>query len=339
MTFCRRRLLSDVLPDLLARCLLSLAFACPVLAATATAAAAATTATGGECVVPAKPGGGMDITCKLAQQALQNGAPLHISYLPGGIGAVAWASMVTQRRSEGDTLVAFSGGSLLNLAQGKFGNATPGDVRWVAALGSDYGMIAVRRDSPYQSLRQLLDAIKRDPSAITIGTGGTAGSQDWLKMALLAKRRQIDPKSLRFVAFEGGGESFTALLAGHVQVVSGDASEAMVHALDGKLRILAVLSDARLPGALAEVQTAREQGFDVSWPTIRGVYMGPKVSDADYRMWVERFAQLMRTPAFDRQRAASGLYPFAMTGTNLSDYIRSTVEAYRRQAVELDLVH
>ena len=310
--------------------------ACCVLPARSAAVA------GAECVVPAKPGGGMDITCKLAQQALQDGAsnaaPMRVSYLPGGIGAVAWNSMITQRRAEAATLVAFSGGSLLNLAQGKFGNASPGDVRWVAAVGTDYGMIAVRRDSPFQDLRQLLDALKRNPAAIAIGTGGTAGSQDWLKLALLAKRRQIDPKTLRFVAFEGGGESFTALLAGHVQVVSGDASEALRHSLDGKLRILAVLSDARLAGPLAAVPTAREQGFDVSWPTIRGFYMGPKVSDADYRQWVERFAQVMQSPGFDRQRAANGLYPFAMTGVALTDYVRTTVEAYRRQAAEFDLV-
>ena len=56
-----------------------------------------------------------------------------------------------------------------------------------------------------------------------------------------------------------------------------------------KIRVLAVLSDARLPGALAHVPTAREQGFDLSWPIIRGLYMGPQVSDADYRSWVARF--------------------------------------------------
>ncbi|MEG1114924.1 MAG: tripartite tricarboxylate transporter substrate binding protein, partial [Janthinobacterium sp.] len=104
-----------------------------------------------ECVVPSKPGGAMDLTCKLAKKGLAQegvaaaGAAMRISYLPGGIGAVAWHSMGSQRRrAEANTLVAFSGGSLLNLAQGKFGNAKAGDVRWVAALGADYGMIAVR---------------------------------------------------------------------------------------------------------------------------------------------------------------------------------------------------
>jgi putative tricarboxylic transport membrane protein len=81
---------------------------------------------------------------------------MHITYLPGGIGAVAWHSLVSQRRAEPNTLVAFSGGSLLNLAQGKFGKVKASDVRWVAALGADYGMIAVRADSPYKTLGDLM---------------------------------------------------------------------------------------------------------------------------------------------------------------------------------------
>ena len=100
-----------------------------------------------ECIVPSKPGGAMDLTCKLARSALKSDSgaqAMRLSYMPGGIGAVAWHSMAGQRGMEKDTLVAFSGGSLLNLAQGKFGKAKPGDVRWVAALGADYGMIAVR---------------------------------------------------------------------------------------------------------------------------------------------------------------------------------------------------
>ena len=50
-----------------------------------------------ECLIPSKPGGAMDLTCKLAQQALHadSAAPqLTLSYLPGGVGAVAWHTMV-----------------------------------------------------------------------------------------------------------------------------------------------------------------------------------------------------------------------------------------------------
>lgn len=307
---------------------------------------AAVQAAGLECIVPSKPGGAMDLTCKLAQKGLRGlqdashppKADMHISYLPGGIGAVAWHSLVSQRRAEPNTLVAFSGGSLLNLAQGKFGKATASDVRWVAALGTDYGMIAVRKDSPYKTLGDLLAALKADPSKVLVGVSGTVGSQDWLKMAMVVKHVGVDPKALRFVALEGGGEAFTAMHANYVQVVSGDASEAALYAGDGNTRVLAVLSEHRLAGVLANVPTAREQGVDVVWPIIRGVWMGPQVSDADYRYWVSAFDRVLASPQFAQMRAASGLYPFALTGDALTAYVKKAVDDYGKRATELGLV-
>ncbi|MCB2071963.1 MAG: tripartite tricarboxylate transporter substrate binding protein, partial [Ottowia sp.] len=78
-----------------------------------------------ECIAPAKPGGGFDLTCKLAQSGLLDGkfisSPMRVTYMPGGIGAVAYNTVIAQRPAEDNTIVAFSGGSLLNLAQGKFG--------------------------------------------------------------------------------------------------------------------------------------------------------------------------------------------------------------------------
>lgn len=294
-----------------------------------------------ECIVPAKPGGGMDAACKMLRTVLQEQG-LHesvkLSYLPGGIGAVAWSSVVSKRRGGPDTLVTFSGGSLLNLAQGKYGQATPADVRWVAAVGIDYGMVAVRADAPWRNLRELLQALRADPGRATVGLSGTVGSQDWLKMALLAGHAGIEPRRLRFVALEGGGDSFAALQGGHVQLISGDASEASRFIAEGQVRILAVLSEQRLPGVLKDVPTAREQGYDVVWPIIRGFYMSPHAAQDDYARWVKLFERAMADPAFASQRSASGLYPFAMTGQALTDYVTQTVARYRKQSQELGLV-
>ncbi len=299
------------------------------------------TAQATECIVPSKPGGAMDLTCKLAAAAIRSdaqAAPVHLSYLPGGIGAVAWQALASRRGTQADSLVAFSGGSLLNLAQGKFGKVGVADVRWVAALGADYGMIAVRSDSQYRSLADLVAALKSNPSKVLIGVSGTIGSQDWLKMARLAQQSGIDPKVLRFVALEGGGETFTAMQSNYVQVVSGDASEATLYAGQGKVRVLAVLSEQRLAGALASVPTAREQGVDLVWPVIRGVWVGPKVSDAEYQRWVALFEHTMATPEFARQRAAHGFYPFSMTGAALTAYVQTAVDDYKRQARQFKLV-
>jgi putative tricarboxylic transport membrane protein len=62
-----------------------------------------------ECIVGAKPGGGFDLTCKLAQQALQDQKlikePMRATYIPGGIGAVAMNTVVAQRPADGNVIV------------------------------------------------------------------------------------------------------------------------------------------------------------------------------------------------------------------------------------------
>lgn len=295
-----------------------------------------------ECIAPAKPGGGFDLTCKLVQSALQDGKyiadPMRVTYMPGGIGAVAYNTVIAQRPDSANTIVAVSGGSLLNLAQGKFGRYTENDVRWLAGIGADYGAVVVPESSPYKTLKDVLDAVKADPTKVVFGAGGTVGSQDWIKAALTARAAGVNPKSMRFVAFEGGGEAMTALLGGHIHVFTGDAAETQQQIKAGsKVRILAVMADKRLAGELASVPTAREQGADMEWPIIRGFYVGPKVSDADFKVWVDTFNRMMATPAYDKLRTERGLYPFAMTGPDFDAYVKRQVTSYRKLAEEFGL--
>lgn len=289
-----------------------------------------------ECIAPAKPGGGFDLTCKLIQVSMmETGAiekPMRVTYMPGGVGAVAYNAIVAQRPAEAGTVVAFSGGSLLNLSQGKFGRYGVDDVRWLASVGTDYGMIAVRSDSPWKTLKDLLTSMEKDPNSVVIGAGASIGSQDWMKSALLAQKANVAPHKMRYVAFEGGGEPVTALMGNHVQVVSGDLSEMVPYLSGDKIRVLAVFSDERLPGQLANVPTAKEQGYDLVWPIIRGFYVGPKVSDADYQWWVDAFNKLQQTDEFKKQRDLRGLFEFNMSGKQLDDYVKKQVTDYREQA-------
>jgi len=295
-----------------------------------------------ECVAPASPGGGFDLTCKLAQSALVDAKllkkPMRVTYMPGGVGAVAYNTIVAQRPADGGTLTAFSSGSLLNIAQGKFGRFDEKAVKWLAAVGTSYGAIAVRADSPYKTLDDLAAALKANPEQVVIGSGGTVGSQDWMQTALFAKAVGVDPKRMRYVAMEGGGEIATALLGGHIQVGSTDISDSMPHVESGGMRILAVLSEKRLddPG-MADIPTAREQGYDVTWPVIRGYYLGPKVSDADYAWWKQAFDGLLASEDFARLRDQRELFPFAMTGTELQAHVSKEVARYRELAREFGL--
>lgn len=295
-----------------------------------------------ECIAGAKPGGGFDLTCKLAQQGMQEAkmlsSPMRITYMPGGVGAVAMNALVGQRPTDGNAIVAFSGGSLLNIAQGKFGKWTENDVRWVAAIGTDYGCISVRADSPHKTLKDLMNAIKADPTKTAIGGGGSVGSQDWTKTATLAKQIGVDPKALRYVSFEGNGEVTTALLGGHIQAGSGDISADLPQHKAGKIRILAVYSDKRLPGDAANIPTAIESGYNFTWPIIRGFYVAPKISEADYKFWLDSFNKLLASKDFLALRDQRDLYPFSMTGAELDAYVKKTVAEYRKVAEEFGLI-
>lgn len=296
-----------------------------------------------ECVAPAQPGGGFDLTCRVAVNGFQQtgllSEPMRTVYMPGGVGAVAYNNIVAQRPADGNAIVAFSGGSLLNLAQGKFGKYNVNDVRWLASIGSDYGVAIVREDSPFKDLKSLMEAFKKDPSKIILGAGGSVGSQDWMKAALTARAAGVDYKKMRFVAFEGGGEAITALRGGHIQAYMGDAAEAR-GLIDGgsPIRILAVFNKERLPGALSNVPTAAEQGFDINWPIIRGFYVGPKVSDEEYQFWVKAFDDLMKTPEFAKLQEQQGLFPFNKTGAELDAYVKERVAAYKEIADSFGLI-
>ncbi|MDM0019394.1 Bug family tripartite tricarboxylate transporter substrate binding protein [Variovorax saccharolyticus] len=295
-----------------------------------------------ECVIPAKAGGGFDLTCALARDGLQvvrpSRPPLGQRFLPGGIGAVAFDRIATGRMGGPAILVAFSSGSLLNIAQGRFGPHSPSAARWIAALGTDYGVIAVHRDSPYRSLQDLMAVVRQEPSKVVFGAGGTVGSQDWVKAALLLRAAGRDHKSMRFVSFEGGGDALSALQGKHVDVFPGDAAEALQAIAGGAaVRILAVLSDAALGGGLAGIPTARAQKVDLAWPTVRGVYMSADVAEAAARGWIDAFAEAMAAPGYPALRERHRLYPFSLTGAALEDHVMASLARYKDVAADLGL--
>ncbi|TVU72774.1 MULTISPECIES: Bug family tripartite tricarboxylate transporter substrate binding protein [Cobetia] len=294
-----------------------------------------------ECIAPAKPGGGYDLTCRLAANGLlETGvidSPMMVTYMPGGIGAVAYNHVIGVRSDDPNLIVAASTGAAVNLALGKFGKFTADDVRWVGALGVDYGAVVVNADSPWQTLDELMDDLKKHPSEIPFGAGGTIGSQDWMKAALIAKSIDVSPRKLRYVSFEGGGEALAALLGNHIKVYTGDLSELQSQLSSGKIRVLAALSEERVPGAFADIPTATEQGYDVTWPIWRGYYMGKDVSDADYNAWVERLKLLSEKPEFAKIREARGLFPIQKFGPDFDQYVKAQITDFKTLAQEVGL--
>ena len=300
-----------------------------------------------ECIAPAQPGGGFDLTCRIAQQGLEKqfNGPMAVTFMPGGIGAVAINLFNTTRTDDPNAIVAFSSGSLLNMATGKYGEWGANDVRFLATAGTDYGAVIVKADSPYQTLGDLMAALEKDPASVVmgagdvvVGAGGSVGSQDWMKAAILLKSKDVDPKKMRYVAFDGGGEAIAGLLGGSIQVYFGDVGEMVSHVGTGEMRILAALSPERLPDPFADVPTAQELGYDAEWPIVRGYYMGKNVSSEAYSQWVEAFKAAYGTDEWATLVKDKGLLPLNLSGEEMDADMKKRVERMAGIAKEAGLI-
>jgi len=295
------------------------------------------------CIAPAKPGGGFDLTCRIVSSGFKEAGlletPMAVTFMPGGVGAVAYNHINATRRDDGNALVAFSSGSLLNLAQKKWGkNLDENDARWVGAAGVDYGAVIVSADAPWNSLAELVADIKTDPSGFVLGAGGGVGSQDWMKAAILMKAVGVDPKSMRYVAYEGGGEAIAALMGGHIRVYPGDMGEMKGQMAAGRLKVLAVMAPQRLSGEFKDVPTAAEQGYEAEWAILRGYYLGPDVSDEAYNYWTEQFQKAYDNPRFLQVVEDKGLLPYRSSGAAFDREVKQRVGHMRELAQEAGLI-
>ena len=246
-----------------------------------------------EIVVNTPPGNGPDRTARVMQSILQDkkyiDVPVVVSNKLGGGGVVAYAYLNT-RPGDGHTLMIASKALLTNHIAGRGPSYT--EYTPVAHLFGEYMVITVKPDSPIQSGKDLVARVKKNPSGVSFGIATSLGNPIHQSIAAPLRAEGVDIKSLKNVIFNAGSASLAAMMGGHVDVVPVTAALAVQLAAAGQVRLLAATSPQRLTGALAEVPTWRELGYDTVVSQWRGV-VGPKgMSGAQVAYW-ERILKRM----------------------------------------------
>ncbi len=271
-----------------------------VLAAVASAAAAQShwkPARNLELVAGSAAGGGSDNLARLVQKILQEqkivDVPITVINKPASGGVVAWMGL-NQNPLDGHHLAISTANLLTNHIIGR-STLHYSDVTSVVQLFSEAVGIAVRADSPVKSARELAAQLKTDAGAVSAAIGTSLGNSGHIALALVTQAAGGDAKRLKAVVFQSVSQGITALIGGHVDVISTAASNLAAHHTAGRIRIVALTAPKRYAGALAAVPVWREHGINVEVDNLRGI-IGPKsMTSAQVAYWENALARMVAT--------------------------------------------
>ncbi|PXY34536.1 C4-dicarboxylate ABC transporter substrate-binding protein [Prauserella sp. PE36] len=287
-------------------------------------------------MVPNTPGGGYDITARTAVKAIEDNGlngTTEVFNLPGAGGTVGLGRLVGER---GNGKLAMSMG--LGVVGSVYTNSSPSslaDTTPIAKLTEEADIIVVGEDSPYQNIRQLLDAWKADPAALPVGGGSSPGGPDHLAPMLTAKAIGLAPKDVRYVSFDGGGELMASVLGGKVAFGVTGIGEARDQIEAGELRALAVTGPERVDGI--DAPTLIESGVDVNFTNWRGIVAPPGLSESDRDKLITMFTKLHGTQQWKEALRLNAWDDAFQTGEEFGDFLASETERVESVLKELGL--
>ncbi len=251
-------------------------------------------------IVHAGAGGGSDIFARTMSAAFDKEKllpqPLVVENKPGGSGGIAFAYVAGKKKDPYFLLTAvtsFMTTPLMGITPVGLNDFTP-----IANFAFDEYMLMVNPKSKYKSVKEIIADAKANPKKITVG-GTQLGSSDSICAYLVEKAAGVQ---FNYIVFNGGGEVNAALLGGHIDMAVSNPGEALELFKAGKVKLLGVYSDKRLPGA-PDVPTMKEQGVDVTYVQNRGL-VAPADIPADARKVLEEaFAKYMKTEVFKKYLA------------------------------------
>jgi tripartite-type tricarboxylate transporter receptor subunit TctC len=138
----------------------------------------------------------------------------------------------------------------------------------IARFTADPTVLAVRADSPYHSVADLINAAKQNPGSIPYGSSGNYGTMH-VPMEML---NNVAGTKMLHVPFTGAGPAVVNLLGGQVAALSTGPSSVMGHIRSGKVRVLATWGETRHP-ALPDVPTLKELGYDATFSQWTGLFV------------------------------------------------------------------
>ena len=253
-----------------------------------------------ELIVPSTAGGSLDTTGRTVTRMWGDlkllSVSSSVSNRGGGGHAVAY-SYLAQRPNDPHFLAVTSMTLLANHINGHI-PVTYTDFTPLAVLLTEYIAIAVRVDSPLKTGKDFIEALRKAPASLSLALSSAAGGTHHISFGLPLLSGGVDTSKVKFVAFTSSAEAVTALLGGHVDVISAGTVNVAPHVAAGKLRVLAVTSAKRMTGPLAAAPTWPELGYKGVFENWRGIIGAKGITAEQVAFWDNVFRRLTGSEEF-----------------------------------------
>jgi putative tricarboxylic transport membrane protein len=273
-----------------------------------------------EAVVHTGPGGGSDIFARAIADMLEKEKllpqRLQVVNKSGGGSATAMAYLA-EKKADTHTIGFFTGVWVTNPLTTAEAKVMVTDLTPILRLVLEPAVVAVKADSPYKSMRDFVEAAKKSPGQLKQSGGSVTGRDNLVRLVI----QKATGAKWVYVSFPSGGERIANLLGGHVELMVIEPQEAGEHIKAGNMRVIAALTEKRLP-SFPDVPTLEEQGIDVPViPQARGVLAPPGVSQDVAQYWEGVFDRFTKTASWKKYLEQNQFEDGYLKGAELKKFI------------------
>lgn len=291
-------------------------------------------------IIGVAPGGTVDLYARAIKDTLEarnwvNGQTILVENKVGAGGALAM-QLLKSMQGNAHYLGTFHTGAIAGAVTGLI-RADPRDFVPVAMMVEETSLVAVRADSPLHSGTDLVNALKADPTKLRIAVAPAMGQNTHMALAKPLQVAGVAIDKLTIAPFRSSGESVTALIGGHVDVVSATAPVILPQVAAGKLRIVASAAPEPGTGPLAGVKTWREQGVPADYVSYNGVTLPPGVNADQIRFWEDALRKVSQDKAWIALVEKSGNKPIFRGYVESHRYLQSEWKAATELARQMNL--
>ena len=272
-------------------------------------------------MIPANPGGGWDGTGRALGEALRDAKvadSVTFENKGGAAGAIGLAQFYNSAKGDPNAMMVMGAVMLGGIITGKppvsITQLTP-----IARLTTEYNVFVLPANSPFNTMKDVVEALKKDPGSIKWG-GGSRGSTEHIAASQIAQAVGVPAAKINYVPFRGGGEAVAAILGGNVTVGGSGYSEFQQYIESGKMKAIAVTSGQRVKG-IDKIPTLKEQGIDVEIGNWRGVYGAAGITPEQRAALTDMIVKATKSKAWQDALVKNNWTPALLTGKAFDEFV------------------